>query len=363
MAAGFPAKANYATGDILTATNMNDLAGTLNYVVNATPTTATQMAGKNAIINGDFGIWQRGTSFSNPTSSSYTADRWAIQFDGTGATRTVSQQTFTPATAPVAGYEGTYFLRCAVSAVGTGNGYQQFLQRIEDVRSYAAQTVTVSFWAKADATRSVGVQFFQNFGSGGSSAVGTVAGTISATTSWQRFTVSVAVPSISGKTIGTSSYLELGLTMPFNTVCTMDFWGVQVESGLSATPFQTATGTKQGELAACQRYLPAIMVGSGNRIYGYAGTATSSYLNATFPVTARIAPTGITASANSNFTLLRYSGTSGTPTNILFDSAGINSASINATTTAGSPTLVANDAVQLAATASGAYILFTGCEL
>jgi len=32
MAAGFPVKANYATGDVLTATNMNDLAGTVNYI-------------------------------------------------------------------------------------------------------------------------------------------------------------------------------------------------------------------------------------------------------------------------------------------------------------------------------------------
>jgi len=30
MATGFPVKANYATGDVLTADNMNDLAGTLN---------------------------------------------------------------------------------------------------------------------------------------------------------------------------------------------------------------------------------------------------------------------------------------------------------------------------------------------
>lgn len=32
MAAGFPVKANYVTGDILSAINMNDLAGTLNYL-------------------------------------------------------------------------------------------------------------------------------------------------------------------------------------------------------------------------------------------------------------------------------------------------------------------------------------------
>lgn len=32
MAAGFPVKANYATGDVLTATNMNDLSGTVNLI-------------------------------------------------------------------------------------------------------------------------------------------------------------------------------------------------------------------------------------------------------------------------------------------------------------------------------------------
>jgi hypothetical protein len=32
MAAGFPVKADYATGDVLSAVNMNDLSGTLNYI-------------------------------------------------------------------------------------------------------------------------------------------------------------------------------------------------------------------------------------------------------------------------------------------------------------------------------------------
>lgn len=38
MAAGWPTKANYATGDVLSATNMNDLSGTVNYI---DPTSAT----------------------------------------------------------------------------------------------------------------------------------------------------------------------------------------------------------------------------------------------------------------------------------------------------------------------------------
>lgn len=209
-------------------------------------------AGKNAIINGDFGIWQRGTSFTLATSTTYIADRWRSYRDGSGATLTASQQTFTPAT--VSGYEGTYFLRFAQTVAGSGGSYNVFTQPIEDVRTYAGQTITLSFWAKADSSRSLATNVIQNFGSGGSSAVYTSGTTMSLTTSWQRFTTTVANPSISGKTIGTGSYLDIRLDMPVNTTFTIDIWGVQLEAGSVATAFQTATGTKQGELAACQRY-------------------------------------------------------------------------------------------------------------
>jgi len=71
MAAGFPVKENYATGDVLTATNMNDLSGTVNLL------SGTRLAsGKNAFINGNFGVWQRGTSVSVAASATatYTSD-------------------------------------------------------------------------------------------------------------------------------------------------------------------------------------------------------------------------------------------------------------------------------------------------
>ena len=127
------------------------------------------LAGKNKIINGDFGIWQRGTSFSNPSSLAYTADRWAIYYDGSGATRTISQQAFTTGAAPVSGYESSFFYRYAVSVAGSGNTANLLRQYIENVRNFAGQTATVSFWAKASANITVpSVGTTQNFGTGGS---------------------------------------------------------------------------------------------------------------------------------------------------------------------------------------------------
>jgi hypothetical protein len=209
---------------------------------------------------------------------------------------------------------------------------------------------------------------WQYFGSGGSpsAAVDTASQANSLTTSWQRFTQTVAIPSISGKTIGTNpdSSLQLHLYLPITAGSTIDLWGVQVEAEAVATDFATASGNSpQGELAMCQRYLPAIMVGSGNRIYGYGTGPTQSLYNATFPVTARVAPTGITAAAVANFTLLTSAGATGTPTSLVFDSAGVNSISLTVNNTAASPTMAANTVSQLAATGSGAFILFTGCEL
>jgi len=314
-------------------------------------------AGKNKIINGDFGVWQRGTSFANPASASFTSDRWSVVYDGTGATRTISQQTFTPGTAPVAGYEGRYFYRFAQSVAGSGGSYNLFQNRMEQVQTFAGQTVTISFWGKAAAsTTIVKLNLEQDFGSGGSpsAAVSTdIASTnFTLTTSWQRFSVTTTVPSISGKTIGTTTpgYLGLRVWIPINSTFTIDIWGVQVEESAVATAFQTATGTIQGELAACQRYLPAF-TGPTSALMGYAyGTNTSLY-NIPFPVTARTSPTGLTVSGTTNAYALN-TATSVTPA---FSVSSINNCQVTA-----SHTITAGQGAQLVV---GGLLLFTGCEL
>jgi hypothetical protein len=245
-------------------------------------------AGKNFIINGAFNVWQRGTTLTYTNGAlNYLPDRFFSWVSGTQNV-TISQQTFTPGTAPVAGYEGQYFMRNTVTSV-SGQSIQAVGQRIEDVRTLAGQTATFSFWAKADASRTYTTRFIQNFGSGGSGEVSISGGSHSVTTAWQRFTVTVSIASVSGKTIGTSSYLQPLLDGPANTANVLDTWGWQLEAGSVATAFQTATGTIQGELAACQRYFQLI-TGGGEAFGGFYLT-TAATLNTSFPVQMRVAPT------------------------------------------------------------------------
>jgi len=264
-------------------------------------------AAKNKILNSDFGIWQRGTSFSNPGTNAYVADRFKIQHDGTGATRTISRQSFTPGTAPVAGYESSFFLRYNVSAAGSGNSYNILAQPIEDVRTFANQPITVSFWAKSDTARTVYVDVVQDFGSGGSSAIATgAAASQNTSTSWQRFSFNITLPTISGKTIGTSSNILVRIWTSGNTTFTTDIWGFQVEYGSKMTPFQTATGTIQGELAACQRYYQRFDAAATNEPLSANGgslTTTISQVEVVFPVFMRSAPSSLDV---SNFEILNY---------------------------------------------------------
>jgi hypothetical protein len=243
-------------------------------------------AGKNKIINGDFGIWQRGTSFSNPSTTAYNADRWLVEHDGSSATRTVSQQTFTPGAAPVAGYESQYFLQYAVSG-GTSNTFQQIEQRIEDVRTFAGNPVTFSFWAKGDAARTINILVNRNFGSGGSAAdQSSVGSTLNITTSWARYSVTATMASVTGKTIGAGSYAQWIMRFAAATAQTIQIWGVQLEYGSTATPFETASGTIQGEFALCQRYFQV-----ANNQFGQMYSTTSARIIWPVQVQMRVTPT------------------------------------------------------------------------
>ena len=302
--------------------------------------TSNFAAGKNKIINGDFFVNQRGfTSESNGTN--YVADRWKYAASTTG---TASINVFTPGTAPVAGYEGKNYLRMVTSGQSGTTAQAQFATRVEDVRTFAGQTTTLSFWAKASSgTPYVAADWLQLFGTGGSSAVVGTGQKTAITTSWARYSFIFAIDSVAGKTISTSNDSSVQIEIwtsagtDYNTRAasmgiqstTIDIWGVQWEAGSVATAFQTATGTLQGELAACQRYYeksyaqataPATATFTGC-IDKYIGvTVTGSGDQLYYRVTKRTAPTVTIYSAST--------GTSGKVWN--------NSAAVDVTITGGS---------------------------
>jgi hypothetical protein len=234
---------------------------------------------RNRIINGNFDIWQRGTSF---TAAENSADRW---FNGrVGSTHTATREPFALGQTDVPG-EPTYYCRTVViSGEGAGN-YAVLAQRIEDVRTFAGQQVTVSFWAKADATKNIAVNMVQVFGTGGlPSANVEISGTkISVGTTFQKVTVTATLPSLSGKTLGTNNndflqfniWFDAGSDFNFPTDSlgqqsgTFEIAQVQLEPGAVATPFeQRPIGT---ELALCQRYY--YQPGSAYTVQSYGGGA------------------------------------------------------------------------------------------
>jgi hypothetical protein len=279
---------------VYTGTEWVDLAAATTDLSAYSTTAQTTSGFRNAIINGGFDVWQRGTSFTHTSGSFFTADRFGFFANGTGGTKVVSQQSFTPGAGSIPNFEPRFFWRFNQSVAPTSQTEIEVSHAIEDVRTFAGQTVTISFWAKADASRTVVTKFRQIFGTGGSSLVDSATQNNSVTTSWQRFTHTITVPSISGKTISaTDSSLQLKFNFPVGVTQTIDIWGVQVEKGSTATPFeQRPIGT---ELALCQRYYYRNTAGNPYGILGngWVYTSTTALIAVPLPIPMRTVPSSV----------------------------------------------------------------------
>lgn len=301
-------------------------------------------AGKNKIINGDFSVNQRNFS-STTTSADYNFDRWRTIY--TGGTSTTTAQVFTPGAAPVAGYEGKNYYRVAITGQSAVTDFVRVQQQIESVRTLAGQTATISFWAKASTgTPKIAVNMVQTFGTGGSPSAGVdvLSGTVTTSTAWARYSLTVAIPSISGKTFGTAPDDALSLRLMLSggssvtaaqsiglQNVTFDIWGIQVEYGSVATPFQTASGgNPQAELAMCQRYYyrSNALTSGADFAQGLVTSVTNVNAMLQIPVPLRSVVTAIDYPAMSNFVI--SDGTSiANPTSITLAQSSSNAISLS----------------------------------
>jgi hypothetical protein len=375
-ASGIPATIVDAKGDLIAGTAADTVArlavGANGETLVADSSTSTGLrytAGTiqgNPVLNSAFQIWQRGTSITGAGGGVYAADRWNLYAGGQASAS--RQATGDTTNLPFIQY-------CA--RVQRANGSSDttaipFTQSFETINSipYAGKTVTLSFYARRGANYSAtsnALPFYLVTGTGtDQSVVGTYTGsantissTATLTTTWQRFTASATVPTT---TTEMAVYFNFA---PTGTAGAADFFeitGVQIDVGSVALPFRTYAGTIQGELAACQRYLPAIS-GLSYEALGFTYSTTGSQYVVKLPVTARVAPTGMTVSNVSHFTVYNTGFSGGSPTALTMNTSSIDTFSINATTTAGSPTLVSSTPVKLQITNASGSILFTGCEL
>jgi len=252
----------------------------------------------NAIINGAFDIWQRGTSFSHTASLIYGADRWGVFRAGFAAGANSSRQ--------ASGLESFQWANRIQRVSGnTSTALIVATQPVESVNSipFAGKTVTISFWARRGANFSsasnllsasvqTGTGTDQNPWSGFTGQTASINENKELGLSWQQFFATGSMP---------SSMTQLAIDFRYTPTGTAgaDDWfevtGVQLEAGPVASPFRRNANSLQGELAACQRYYYRTGGTTAFEYHGVgsAGTTTQARMMLIPKQTMRVGPTSI----------------------------------------------------------------------
>ena len=246
---------------------------------------------RNAIINGNMSVWQRGTTtLTNPANGTYFADRFQVTHTlGDGAYNAICE-----AVTPAAGFPFTRALKidCTHEETAVAAGEYMFtIYKMEgyDFVPFEGRTATLSFWVKATKTGVYCVSFRNS--APDKSYVAEY--TVNTPNTWEKKTVTLTFNS-GGSFLYTTG---VGLYISWTVFCgstyqtTKDTWasgnylatssqvngfdstdnnfsltGVQLELGSVATEFEVRPYAE--ELALCQRYYERQMLGIAGYVQG-----------------------------------------------------------------------------------------------
>lgn len=159
---------------------------------------------KNVIINGNFDVWQRGSSFTGVTGNAlYSADRWNVTRGAsvTGLVHSITQSTDVPTVAQSGFASVNSFLFTTTTAATNMSSSANVVGPTYHVEGYdlqrlVGQTINVSFWVKSTITGTFSLGLFRQFTD---SYVATY--TINSASTWEKKTVSVYIdPTIAWST-------------------------------------------------------------------------------------------------------------------------------------------------------------------
>jgi hypothetical protein len=208
---------------------------------------------RNRLINGDFRIWQQGTSITT-TGGGYTADMWIIEPRSSQST-TISQSTDVP-TGEGHAYSGRF--------TATGGSLQGFhirtaveLPAANNYGEFQPGTVwTLSLWAKSVYTGvAINPNFFltSNALSNPNSSLAVAGGSQTIAQSWTKYTWTVTMPTWTVDSGSLSLCNNLTIRMLVGAGA-QDLYitGAQFEPGAQVTPFDRRHIVQETQLA--QRY-------------------------------------------------------------------------------------------------------------
>ena len=337
----------------------------------------------NAIINGNFDIWQRNSS-GTPVHGTplFTADRWEDYPDNNGGTLPTlsrSVQSLTAGDIPDSFYYSRLTFNGAGSSLGTAS-YHRYSQKIEHGTRFlcgSGKKVSISFWARSDVSnKKIAIGATQNYGTGGSPSTAEyiVGENVTLSTSWEKYTVTLTTNTLSGKTFGTNNndYLRFhflymwGSSNPFGATGSETYVGsgyvdiaqVQLNAGSEALPFCPRSYGE--ELALCYRYFQNLNYFNTTSSYrasygvGQSISSTTVYVHIGYLQPMRTTPT----LSFNNLAIRNGSGSRITCTGLSLDGGGFSESGVLCVGTVSSG-LTAGQATHLCgANASGNYIHF-----
>ena len=219
------------------------------------------LTGRNLIINGAMQVWQR--SEDNTTTSTGWAYRHADRYY-------TNKGRYRKETATFGGRQWD-IMHIDDNSVGY-NGGRGMIYKHEEYRDYA-DTLTLSFYAKASASSTVNVGA-SNFG-----GVSLISGqNVTLTTDWKRYDFQLTA---------SSAPTQTGETYIINSLDDgVDYYitGIQLEKGDKATPFEHRSYAD--ELVKCQRYYFET-----DKITGQVANSTNAIFQGLFPTEMRATPT------------------------------------------------------------------------
>lgn len=271
---------------------------------------------KNAIINGDFNIWQRGTSFASVFNTAHTADRLKYLKNGS-MVHDISRSTDVPTFAQASRlFNYSALIDC--QTIDSSISAAELCHLSHDVEGFnflplAQKSMTLSFFVKATKT---GI-YCVSFRNAGLDRSFVAEYTINASDTWEFKTITIAASPSAGTwdyTNGVGININFTLAAGSNFRTTAGAWqtgsylstanqvnacdstsnnfritGVQLEAGSVATPFENRT--IQEELALCQRYFE-----KSYDLDVIVGTLTSN--NTSIHTIARAGATGLSCSVS-----------------------------------------------------------------